>query len=84
VAARLDAALTTQLASTGSIAARDQSLAADQKSISDQQTQHNARMTLVQQRYLTQFTALDSLLSELRRTSSFLTQQLGTSSTTTA
>jgi flagellar hook-associated protein 2 len=77
IAVRLDAALTEQLASNGTIAARDKSLVDDQKSIEEQRTRHTARMTTIQQRYLTQFNALDSLLSEMRRTSTFLAQQLG-------
>jgi flagellar hook-associated protein 2 len=82
IAVRLDAALTDQLASTGTIAARDKSLVNDQKTIDEQRVRHNARMTTIQQRYLTQFNALDTLLSEMRRTSTFLTQQLGAASTT--
>jgi flagellar hook-associated protein 2 len=80
IAARLDSALTEQLASTGSIAARDKGLATDQQTITDQFTRHNARMSVVQQRYLSQFTALDTLMSQLKQTSTFLTQQLGSSS----
>jgi flagellar hook-associated protein 2 len=33
-------------------------------------------MELIQQRYMKQFTALDSMLSQLQTTSSYLTQQL--------
>ena len=33
-------------------------------------------MSVVQQRYMTQFTALDTLLAQLQQTSTFLTQQL--------
>jgi flagellar hook-associated protein 2 len=82
IAARLTTALTGQLATSGAISARSQSLTNDQKTIIDQQTTHNARMAVVQQRYITQFTALDSLLSQMRQTSAFLTQQLSATSTT--
>jgi flagellar hook-associated protein 2 len=83
IATRLDTALTQQLSATGTIAARNQSLTSSQKSIIDQQTAHQARMAQVQQRYLTQFTALDSLMSQMKQTSSFLSQQLSGSSSTT-
>jgi flagellar hook-associated protein 2 len=35
-----------------------------------------ARMQLIQERYLKQFTALDALLSQLQSTSTYLSQQL--------
>jgi flagellar hook-associated protein 2 len=76
IAARLDTALTQMLGSDGSIAARNKSLADTQKSITDQQTTHQALMATVQNRYLAQFNALDTLMSQLKNTSSYLTQQL--------
>jgi flagellar hook-associated protein 2 len=76
IAARLDSALTQLLGSSGSLSARNKSLADSQKSITDQQTTHQAVMATVQQRYLAQFNALDALMSQLKNTSTFLTQQL--------
>jgi flagellar hook-associated protein 2 len=64
------------LASGGAIAARDANLAASQKDITDQTARLDAQMALVQQRYLAQFNALDSLMSQLQSTSNYLTQQL--------
>jgi flagellar hook-associated protein 2 len=76
VATRLGALLDNMLASGGAIAARDANLATSQKDISDQTARLDAQMALVQQRYLTQFNALDSLMSQLQSTSNYLTQQL--------
>lgn len=79
IAKRLDDTLTTQLGSAGSIAARDRTLKQSQDSIEDDQLRLSARLELIQQRYLAQFTALDTLMSQLNSTSSFLTQQLANS-----
>lgn len=83
IAVRLDAALTTALGSTSTIAARDKGLAADQKTVETQQTEHNRRMTAVQQRYLAQFNALDGLMAKMRSTSSYLSQHLGAANSAT-
>ena len=50
-----------------------------QKDVTDQETALNTHMALVQQRYLKQFNALDSLMSTLQQTSNYLTQQLANS-----
>jgi flagellar hook-associated protein 2 len=76
IAARLDTALTQVLASNGAVAARDKSLSDDQKVLEQQKTRHDQRMNVVQQRYLVQFNALDAALAEMKKTSSFLTEQL--------
>jgi flagellar hook-associated protein 2 len=76
VATRLNATATKLLATGGAIAARDDNLATAQKAVTDQETVLNARMSVVQARYLKQFNALDSLMSSLQSTSNYLTQQL--------
>lgn len=76
IATRLGASLDKMLASNGSFAARDTSLTASQKDITDQQATLDAQMALVQQRYLAQFNALDSLMSQMSSTASYLTTQL--------
>ncbi len=76
VAARLGKFLDQKLSSTGEIATRTTSLDASQKNLTKEREALDARMLLIQQRYLKQFTALDSMLSQLQSTSSFLTQQL--------
>ena len=76
IARRLGKALDGMLSTTGAIAARDANLATAQKDVTEQTTRLNAQMALVQQRYLTQFNALDALMSQLQSTSNYLTQQL--------
>jgi flagellar hook-associated protein 2 len=81
IAARLDTALSAALGGSGSIAARDTALSNTQKGIDRAKSQLNDRLQIVQSRYLAQFTALDSLMSQMKSTASFLTQQLGSGST---
>jgi flagellar hook-associated protein 2 len=76
VAAKLGRFLDQKLSSTGEIATRTTNLDSSQKSLVKEREALDARMLVIQQRYLTQFTALDSMLAQLQSTSSFLTQQL--------
>ena len=71
---------TPRLAADAEIDVRSKRL--NQKSVELQKTQAalEARMAKVEARYRAQFTALDSLLSKLQSTSSFLTQQLDSAS----
>jgi flagellar hook-associated protein 2 len=64
------------LASGGAIAARDQNLSDAQQSIETETQKLNDRMAVVQQRYLAQFSALDTLMAQLQSTSNYLNQQL--------
>jgi flagellar hook-associated protein 2 len=54
---------------------RNDSLKSSIKDIGDQRTALNDRLAELQDRYLKQFNALDTLLAQLQSTSSFLTQQ---------
>lgn len=76
IAARLNQYLTGVLADTGSIAARTDGLNSSIKQLTSHEADLRARMTLIEQRYRTQFTALDTMLSSMSTTSTFLTQQL--------
>jgi flagellar hook-associated protein 2 len=76
VAVRLDAAIAPHLAASGDIATRNAALDARTAALTADQTALDARMAIVQQRFLKQFTALDSLLANMQNTSSFLSQQL--------
>lgn len=76
VAARLDRLLAPRLAGTGDIAQRNKMLDERGKQLTRDQTALDARMTAIQARYMKQFTALDTLLSSMQTTSSYLTQQL--------
>jgi flagellar hook-associated protein 2 len=75
VATRLNSFLTDQLAATGGIAQRNGTLSQRQKNITTEQKAVTARAAQLQLRYQAQFTAMDSLLSKMQQTSSFLTQQ---------
>ncbi|MCE5231804.1 MAG: flagellar filament capping protein FliD [Mizugakiibacter sp.] len=64
------------LDSNGVLDSRTQSLNSQSKDLDDQQTTLDARMSAQEAMYRAQFTALDTLLSSMKTTSSFLTQQL--------
>jgi flagellar hook-associated protein 2 len=76
VAARLYGKLDLFLASNGQIAARNVSLDKTSKDADKQIQALNARMVVVEERFRKQFTALDTVLSQLQSTSSYLSQQL--------
>jgi flagellar hook-associated protein 2 len=76
VAVKLGAFVDSKLSSTGEFASRNASLAASRKTLEKDKDALEARMVVIQQRYMKQFTALDSMLSQLQNTSSYLTQQL--------
>jgi flagellar hook-associated protein 2 len=75
IAANLGKLLDSYLASGGVFDGRNASLKASIADIDDQRTQLNTRLSALQDRYLQQFNALDTLLAQLQSTSSFLTQQ---------
>jgi len=61
---------------TGTIVSRSEGLAASIKSIGKQGDAVVARLTQIERRYRKQFTALDTLMSSMTKTSNFLSQQL--------
>lgn len=70
-------ALTT---SGGMLDTRSDSLTAQTKKLDAQKVALNVRMAAAEARYKAQFTALDTLMTQLQTTSDFLTQQLAKSS----
>jgi flagellar hook-associated protein 2 len=76
VAARLFSQLEDRLATDGDIAGRNTGLKGELKDIERDKEAFNLRMAQVEKRLRKQFTALDSLLSQMQSTSSYLTQQL--------
>ncbi len=72
----LDAFLESILDSSGSLETRSDLLTDKIEDITDQRAALERRAEELQSRFLKQFTALDTLVSELNTTSSFLTQQL--------
>jgi flagellar hook-associated protein 2 len=76
VAARLAKVIETRLSATGDIATRNASLDKRTKQIAKDTAVLNARMEKLTAQYTTQFSKLDTVLSQLQSTSSYLTQQL--------
>jgi len=76
VAPRLAEFLQSKLSSTGEFAARDARIASKRRDLAKQSDALDARMEVIQARYLKQFTALDSMLAQLQSTSTYLSQQL--------
>lgn len=73
--AQLGAQLTQWVGDGGVLAGRTDSISQQLKDLGDQQTALNARMDSLTARYQAQFTALDTLMSKLNSTSSYLQQQ---------
>jgi flagellar hook-associated protein 2 len=76
IAIKLDQLLDPYLQTGGVFDGRNASLKSSIDDIGDQRKALNDRLTALQDRYLKQFNALDSLLAQLQSTSNFLTQQL--------
>jgi flagellar hook-associated protein 2 len=76
LAARIDKILSPHLSADGSIAQRNQSLDERSKRLEKDAEALDARMKVVQDRYLKQFIALDTLLAQSQSTATYLTQQL--------
>ncbi|MGD9164729.1 MAG: flagellar filament capping protein FliD, partial [Chromatiales bacterium] len=78
LAVRLDSLIETMLQTSGLIDAREDGLNARVDSTNDRIESMEYRLELVEARYRAQFTALDTLMSQLDSTSSWLTSQLAT------
>jgi flagellar hook-associated protein 2 len=76
IADQIDTVLTGMLASEGLLASKTESLTSRVADITQQREAHERRMALVEQRYVAQFTAMDTLIAKLNSTGSYLTQQL--------
>ena len=76
LAGRLDATVDRLADPKGLLDSRSESLTARTKSLANQRSALDFRMSQAESRYRTQFTALDQLLTSLQGSSDFLTQQL--------
>jgi flagellar hook-associated protein 2 len=76
VAARLHKQMDTRLSSSSDVETRTKRLNEDIKGIAKDKEALVLRMEQVQARYRRQFSALDTLLSQMQNTSSYLAQQL--------
>jgi len=74
-AAKINAPLASWVGNDGLLAGRTTSLSEQLKDLSAQQTALDGRMADLTARYQAQFTALDTLMTKLNSTSSYLTQQ---------
>jgi flagellar hook-associated protein 2 len=77
-AAQLDAVLTNLLSADGLLNARTTGITTSIKRVDDQSAKISSRLASVEARYRAQYTRLDTLLSSMSTTSSFLTQQIKT------
>jgi len=75
VAMQASTFINSKLSSTGELAARETSIAAKRKDLTKQKDALDARMLVIQQRYMKQFNALDTMLAQMQSTSTYLTQQ---------
>lgn len=76
VAVRMSTFLDERLGSGGEFAARDARISSQRRRLEQDREALDARMAVLQQRYLKQFTTMDTMLAQLQSTSSYLTQQL--------
>ncbi|EIM01779.1 flagellar filament capping protein FliD [Rhodanobacter denitrificans] len=74
-AAKLNAPLTSWVGSQGVLASRTSSIGQQLSDLANQQTALNSRMDSLTALYQAQFTALDTLMSKLNSTSTYLQQQ---------
>ncbi|MEI7035934.1 flagellar filament capping protein FliD [Fulvimonas yonginensis] len=74
-AAKLDSALDNWIGDSGILETRTDNLNDQLSSLSDRQSELDSRMAALTTRYTRQFSALDTLLTKLNSTSSYLTQQ---------
>jgi flagellar hook-associated protein 2 len=75
-AKRLDEMLTTLLSSKGSVSGKTEGLKSSIEDLDDRREVLGRRLTQIEARYRKQFTALDTLMSQMTQTSSYLAQQL--------
>ena len=76
VAATLNTTLSNALGATGSLQSRTTTLNQELTQSQSQQSQLEQQMAVLQSTYLSEFTALDTLLANFQSTASFLTTQL--------
>ena len=77
IAARLYTRLDAELKSTAQLSERTQTLNRKLTTLTDETSEVDRKMSIIETRYRAQFTALDTLLSQMQTTSAFLTAQLG-------
>ncbi len=76
LAVRMSQYLDERLSASGEFATRNDRISSERRRLDQQREALEARMVVVQQRYLKQFTAMDALLAQMQNTSGYLSQQL--------
>lgn len=76
IATRLESYLGSVLGSDDLIASREAGIKERLEGLQDDRARLDARLEQIEERYVQQFSALDSLVAQLNQTSSFLEQQL--------
>jgi flagellar hook-associated protein 2 len=76
VGAKLFKQVDDRLKSSGALQVRSDGLVSQQKDIQKRTDDIEARMAVIQKAYTTQFTNLDTMLSQMQVTSSYLSQQI--------
>ena len=77
-AGQLDSQLTSLLSSNGPVSASTDGINRSITDINNQITDQNTHLAALQAQYTAEFSSLDSLISSMNSTSTFLTQQLAT------
>jgi flagellar hook-associated protein 2 len=75
-ASQLDSVITDLLGDSGILTARTDGITSSISRLDKQADSLNIRLTAIEARYRAQFTRLDTLMSSLTTTSSFITQQI--------
>jgi flagellar hook-associated protein 2 len=79
IAVRFSATLRTSIGFDGPIASRTDGIAASIKEIGSSRDALNLRLAKIESRYRAQFTALDTMMANMQKTSQYLTQQFKSS-----
>jgi len=79
IAVRFSATLRISIGFDGLIAGRTDGIAASIKEIINSRDALNLRLAKIEARYRTQFTALDTMMANMQKTSQYLTQQFKSS-----
>lgn len=80
---KINKQMTALLAFDGPLKTRDESLTQRTKTLTQQRDALDRRMSLAEARYKAQFVALDAMVTRLQSTSTFLSQQLSSSTSAT-
>lgn len=84
IAVRMTTTLDGILSSTGLLASRTEGINRSIADVGDQRERLSRRLVQIEARYRKQFTALDTLVASMQKTSEYLTQQLATLSSSTS